>query len=83
MPSIWNRMFGTVRAPEPNESFSFGLGFKSKEYQFTLGLHVLPFRKTGRPLCLECARVLPRAAAPVQFGTTQLGITFLQRDPVA
>ena len=83
MLSIWDRMFGTLHVPEPNESFSFGLGSESKEYQSTLGLYVLPLRKIGRLLRSKRAEVPPHAAAPVQFGAAQLGITSRQRDHVA
>lgn len=82
MLSIWDRMFGTLHAPEPNESLSFGLGAESKEYQSTFGLYVLPLRKTGRLLRLRPAEALPHAATSVQFGTAQLGLTSRQRDHV-
>ena len=83
MLSIWDRMFGTLHVPEPNESFSFGLGSESKEYQSTFGLYVLPLQKIGRLLRLERAEAPPLAAVPVQFGTAQLGITSCHRDHVA
>ncbi len=83
MLSIWDRIFGTLHAPEPNESFAFGLGSESEEYQSTFGLYVLPLRKIGRLLGWERAQALPHAAAPVHFGTAQLGITSRQKDHVA
>lgn len=70
MLSVWDRMFGALHVPEPNESFSFGLGSESREYQPTFGLYVLPLRKIGRLLRLERAETLPRVAAPVQFAIT-------------
>lgn len=83
MLSVWDRMFGTLHVPEPNESFSFGLGSESGEYQSTFGLYVLPLRKIGRILSLKRAKALPHAAAPAQFGAAQLGITSRQQDHVA
>ncbi len=82
MLSIWDRMFGTLYVPKPNESFSFGLGSESKEYQSTFGLYVLPLRKIGRLLRLGPADA-PPSAVPVQVGTAQLGITSRHRDHVA
>ena len=83
MLSIWDRMFGTLHIPEPNESFAFGLGSESKEYQSTFGLYVLPLRKIGRLLGLGCVEAMPCAATPAQFGTAQLGINSRQKDHVA
>ncbi len=83
MLPIWDRMFGTLHVPEPNESFSFGLGSESKEYQSAFGLYVLPLRKIGRLLRLKRAAAPPHAVAPVQFGTAQLEITSRQRDHAA
>ena len=65
MLSVWDRMFGTLHAPEPNESFSFGLGSESKKHQSTFGLYVLPLQKIGQLLRLERAEALPHVAAPV------------------
>lgn len=83
MLSIWDRMFGTLHVPKPNESFSFGLGAESKEYQSTFALYVLPVRKIGRLLGLGRVEALPVAASPVQLGTAQLGLTSPQQDHVA
>ena len=83
MLSIWDKVFGTLHVPEPNESFSFGLGYESKEYQSTLGLYVLPLRKIGRLLGLGRAEALSRAASPGQLNTAQLGLTSRQQDHVA
>ncbi len=83
MLSVWDRIFGTLHVPEPNESFAFGLGSESEEYQSTFGLYVLPLRKIGRLLGLGRVTALPHAATPAQFGTAQLGITSRQRDHVA
>jgi sterol desaturase/sphingolipid hydroxylase (fatty acid hydroxylase superfamily) len=83
MLSIWDRIFGTLHIPEPNESFLFGLGPEGREYQSTFGLYVLPLRKIGRLLSLGRGEALPHAAAPARFDTAQLGITSRQKDHVA
>jgi sterol desaturase/sphingolipid hydroxylase (fatty acid hydroxylase superfamily) len=83
MLSIWDRLFGTLYIPEPNESFSFGLGHESREYQSTFGLYVLPLRKIRRLLSRERAEALAHAPSPVQVGTAQLGISSRQKDHVA
>ena len=83
MLSVWDRVFGTLHVPEPNESFAFGLGSESGEYQSAFGLYVLPLRKIGRLLGWKRAEALPHAAAPAQFGTDPLGITSRQKDHVA
>lgn len=83
MLSIWDRIFGTLHVPEPDESFSFGLGSESEEYRSPFGLYVLPLRKIGRLLRSEPPEALPQAAVPVQFNATQLRITSRQRDHVA
>jgi sterol desaturase/sphingolipid hydroxylase (fatty acid hydroxylase superfamily) len=44
--SIWDRLFGTHVAPEPNEDFVFGLtGNEHDEYQSLYRLHVVPLKK--------------------------------------
>lgn len=83
MLSIWDRMFGTLHVPEPNESFSFGLGHESKEYQSSFGLYVLPLWKIGRLLGLGHAKAPPHAASPVQLGTAHRSLTSRQQDHVA
>jgi sterol desaturase/sphingolipid hydroxylase (fatty acid hydroxylase superfamily) len=46
---IWDRIFGTMVKPEPNESFIFGLSHdEAPEYQSLYRLHVLPLKKMGR-----------------------------------
>lgn len=78
MLSVWDRMFGTLHAPEPNESFAFGLGPESREYQSTFGLYVLPLRKIGRLLGIGCAKASLPTTSPAQ-----LGLTSRQQDHVA
>lgn len=44
--AIWDRMFGTLAVPKPNERFSFGLtNNEHKEYQSLIKLYILPFKK--------------------------------------
>lgn len=83
MLSVWDRMFGTLHRPEPDESFSFGLGAEGKEYQSTVALYVLPLRKIARLLGLRHAGALPGAASSAEIGTAQLGLTSRQQDHAA
>ena len=49
--SIWDRMFGTLVVPEPDESFVFGLtGNEHDEYQSLYRLHIVPLRKIAERL---------------------------------
>ncbi len=44
--SLWDRLFGTLVVPEPDESFVFGLtGGEQVEYQSLYKLHVVPLKK--------------------------------------
>ncbi|MGU3537904.1 sterol desaturase family protein [Methylobacterium sp. A54F] len=44
--AFWDRLFGTLCRPEPNESFKFGLMDRDvRDYQSLRGLYVLPLRK--------------------------------------
>lgn len=44
--SIWDRLFGTLVVPEPNEDFVFGLtDNEHDEYQSLYKLHVVPLKK--------------------------------------
>jgi len=78
MLSVWDRLFGTLHVPEPNESFSFGLGREGDEYQSTMGLYVLPLRKMGRHLGLGRPKAPHAALSP-----TPLGIEPGRQDSVA
>ncbi len=80
MLSIWDRMFGTLHVPEPGESFSFGLGHESREYQSAAGLYVLPLRKIARLLGFGHAGALSHAILPTRLDTTQLGIESRRQD---
>jgi sterol desaturase/sphingolipid hydroxylase (fatty acid hydroxylase superfamily) len=44
--SLWDRWFGTMVDPKPDEDFVFGLqNHEADEYQSLYGLHVLPLKK--------------------------------------
>lgn len=83
MLSVWDRMFGTLHVPEPNESFLFGLGAESQEYRSAAALYILPLRKIGRLLGLGRPEALPSAAPPAQLGTAQLRLTSRHQDHAA
>jgi sterol desaturase/sphingolipid hydroxylase (fatty acid hydroxylase superfamily) len=47
--SFWDRMFGTLCIPEPDETFKFGLMDRDTDsYHSLFGLYVLPLKKMGR-----------------------------------
>jgi sterol desaturase/sphingolipid hydroxylase (fatty acid hydroxylase superfamily) len=55
--SIWDRMFGTLVVPEPDEDFVFGLtDNEHNEYQSLYRLHVVPLKKIAGRLGLIGAR---------------------------
>jgi sterol desaturase/sphingolipid hydroxylase (fatty acid hydroxylase superfamily) len=61
---IWDRMFGTLVVPEPDEDFVFGLtDNEHDEYQSLYRLHVLPLQKIARRLRL--VRDSDRRSQPV------------------
>lgn len=46
--SIWDRLFGTLYEPKPDEDFAFGLPEgEAHEYQSLVKLHALPLQKIG------------------------------------
>jgi sterol desaturase/sphingolipid hydroxylase (fatty acid hydroxylase superfamily) len=54
---LWDRMFGTLVVPEPDEDFHFGLTENEhEEYQSLYKLHVLPLQKIARRLHLHRPR---------------------------
>ena len=56
--SIWDRMFGTLVVPEPDEDFAFGLpDGEDREYQSLVRLHILPLKKIAQ---LMRRRLRPR-----------------------
>ncbi|WP_245259366.1 sterol desaturase family protein [Methylobacterium sp. 77] len=49
MFSFWDRLFGTLCVPEPNEDFTFGLMDRNvRDYQSLFGLYVLPLKEMWR-----------------------------------
>ncbi|MDR3529382.1 MAG: sterol desaturase family protein [Rhodopila sp.] len=55
--SIWDRMFGTLVVPEPDEDFVFGLTENEHdEYQSLYKLHVVPLKKIATRLGLSRPR---------------------------
>ncbi len=84
MLSIWDRIFGTLSVPEPNESFSFGLGREGDEYQSTTGLFLLPLRKMGWRLGLRRPGQAWRATrSDDAHATNKLGIEPGPQDSAA
>ena len=60
---IWDRMFGTLIVPKPDEDFAFGLpDGEAEEYQSLARLHILPLKKIAllmrRHLTLRAGRPL-------------------------
>jgi sterol desaturase/sphingolipid hydroxylase (fatty acid hydroxylase superfamily) len=79
MLSVWDRLFGTLFVPEPDEKFSFGLGHEGDEYQSTTGLFILPLRKMGRRLGLG----RPKAPSDAIRPAAQIGVDARPQDSVA
>ncbi|GJD94834.1 sterol desaturase family protein [Methylobacterium iners] len=64
--SFWDRLFGTLRVPEPNESFNFGLVDRDvRDYQSLSGLYLLPLKKMGRQIAKLFRRPSRPASHPV------------------
>ena len=62
--SFWDRVFGTLCVPEPNESFKFGLVDRDvRDYQSLKGLYILPMKKMWR---VVKRRLRPRRPAAIQ-----------------
>ncbi|WP_375464145.1 sterol desaturase family protein [uncultured Methylobacterium sp.] len=58
--SFWDRVFGTLCVPEPNETFKFGLVDRDvRDYQSLSGLYILPLKKMWR---VVKRRLRPRSA---------------------
>lgn len=52
--SVWDRMFGTLVVPEPDEDFVFGLtDNEHDEYQSLYRLHVVPLKKIAARLGIK------------------------------
>lgn len=55
--SIWDRLFGTLAVPEPDEDFVFGLAHhEADQYQSLYALHVLPLKRMGAMVWGRLAR---------------------------
>lgn len=62
--SFWDRLFGTLCVPEPEESFKFGLMEREgRDYQSLFGLYILPLQKMWGHMVGWIRRV-PGAQAP-------------------
>jgi sterol desaturase/sphingolipid hydroxylase (fatty acid hydroxylase superfamily) len=61
--SVWDRLFGTLVVPEPDEDFVFGLpANEHDQYQSLYKLHVVPLQKiAGRLRLLRPRREPPRS----------------------
>jgi sterol desaturase/sphingolipid hydroxylase (fatty acid hydroxylase superfamily) len=61
--SVWDRLFGTLVVPEPDEDFVFGLpANEHDQYQSLYKLHVVPLQKiAGRLRLLRPQREPPRS----------------------
>ena len=71
--SIWDRLFGTLKVPGPNQDFAFGLiHSEHDEYQSLRRLYWLPIRKAARVVreghALRFSPKVEAAAAPVMLG---------------
>ncbi|MDH2309694.1 sterol desaturase family protein [Methylobacterium brachiatum] len=63
--SFWDRLFGTLHVPEPNEDFTFGLVDRDvADYQSLSGLYVLPLKKMGRRIARQVRRLRGIPAQP-------------------
>jgi hypothetical protein len=63
--TIWDKMFGTLVAPKPDEDFAFGLPDReAEEYQSLARLHIVPLKKMGL-LVRRRLRSILRAGGPM------------------
>ena len=63
--SFWDRMFGTLVVPQPDEDFKFGLMDRdAHEYQSLFGLYILPLKKMAQVIGRGFRRRQP--AKPVE-----------------
>jgi len=57
--SFWDRFFGTLCVPKPDEDFKFGLMERNvRDYQSLSGLYLMPLKRMWRQIRL---RLRPRA----------------------
>lgn len=63
--SFWDRLFGTLYVPEPNEDFKFGLVDRDvADYQSLSGLYLLPLKKMGRRITRQARRLRGAVSQP-------------------
>jgi sterol desaturase/sphingolipid hydroxylase (fatty acid hydroxylase superfamily) len=55
--SFWDRLFGTLFVPDPNEDFKFGLMERGvRDYQSLSGLYLMPLKRMGRQISIFVRR---------------------------
>jgi sterol desaturase/sphingolipid hydroxylase (fatty acid hydroxylase superfamily) len=65
--SFWDRFFGTLYVPKPNEDFKFGLMERNvSDYQSLSGLYVLPLRRMWGHVARRLRRDVGEPAQPSQ-----------------
>jgi sterol desaturase/sphingolipid hydroxylase (fatty acid hydroxylase superfamily) len=63
--SFWDRLFGTLSVPKPDEDFKFGLMDRDhREYQSLFGLWVLPLKKMWGHIVTAQRRLFGKRPAP-------------------
>lgn len=61
--SIWDRIFGTLVVPKPDQDFVFGLqNHEADEYQSLLRLHLVPLRNISLMVWRRCRPARPAPA---------------------
>ena len=69
MLTVWDRLFGTLPAPAPDESFEFGLmNREAEQYRSLRGLYLLPVWRMGRRLPGLRGRARVRLRAQAEAG---------------
>jgi sterol desaturase/sphingolipid hydroxylase (fatty acid hydroxylase superfamily) len=63
--SFWDRLFGTLCVPKPDEDFKFGLIERNAaDYQSLSGLYLLPLKRMWRQIARLPRRTEPEATPP-------------------
>jgi sterol desaturase/sphingolipid hydroxylase (fatty acid hydroxylase superfamily) len=63
--SFWDRVFGTLFVPDPDEDFKFGLMDRDvRDYQSLFGLYILPLKKMGTHIARLFRRRADKAVQP-------------------
>ena len=69
MLTVWDRLFGTLLAPKPDESFEFGLmNREAEQYRSLQGLYLLPVWRMGLHLPGLRGRARVRSRAHAEAG---------------